>query len=380
MAPFSFIPLSAGIMRGPFYLVLWVLALLTGCHVTESLLLAGLPDAPSNALLVVDGQGPEARFGSIDTLEIDSQGNLYVLDKGPERNQGNISVLTSAAIRKITPEGKVTTLIGRGTGQTLIGNMKMIIREDILYISSAGCLLKADLKQEPPSFQAFYGTCLSEKELQRLKEQVQTTGTPISVATTFEGAYIRDIMPEKTIYFSLSPINSKGPGPYFKLLPDETVVLDPNRRYFPAEGLFGNFVMDSRGMIYGTTLAMPGPGGAGPTRLYQTSYPDISAGVPNVFHQTLYVNQLKSPGALAIDNRDYLYVLDQDGLFKRFSPQGEMVVIGNVRGLQGPKDGLIAAQKVNHQRTWLYFATLTAVYKIPLPPPLPPQGENHETK
>ena len=367
-------------MRGPFYLVLWVLALLTGCHVTESLLLAGLPDAPSNALLVSDGQGPEARFGSIDTLEIDSQGNLYVLDKGPERNQGNISVLTSAAIRKITPEGKVTTLIGRGTGQTLIGNMKMIIREDILYISSAGCLLKADLKQESPSFQAFYGTCLSEKELLSLKEQVQTTGTPIPVATTFEDAYISDIIPEKTIYFSLSPINSKGPSPYFKLLPDETLILDPNGRYFPAEGLNGNFVMDSRGMIYGTTLAMPGPGGGGPTRLYQTSYPDISAGVPNVFHQTLYVNQLKSPGALAIDNRDYLYVLDQDGLFKRFSPQGEMVVIGNMRGLQGPKDGLIADQKVNHQRTWLYFATLTAVYKIPLPPPLPPQGENHETK
>ena len=351
-------------MRGSFYLVLLVLGILTGCHVTESLLLAGLPDAASNALLVVDGQGPEARFGSIDTLEIDSLGNLYVLDKGPERNQGNISVLTSAAIRKVTPEGKVTTLIGRGTSQTLVGNMKMIIREDILYISSAGCLLKADLKQEPPTFQAFYGTCLSEKELLRLKEQVQTTGTPIPVATTFEGAYIRDIIPEKTIYFSLSPINSKGPGPYFKLLPDETVILDPNRRYFPAEGLFGNFVMDSRGMIYGNTLAMPGPGGGGPTKLYKVSYQDLSAEGPIVFQQIPY--QLESLGVLAVDSQDFLYVVDKDGLIQRFSPQGEMIVIGKRDGLQGPKEGPIAGYKVNSQRTWLYFASSTAVYKIPL--------------
>lgn len=361
----------------PASLVL-VLYLLTGCHVTQSLLLAGLSDAPSNALLVVDGQGSEARFGSIDALEIDSQGNLYILDKGPERNDRNISILTSAAIRKVTPEGKVSTLLGRGTGQTLVGNMKMIIRDDILYISSAGCLLKSDLKQEPSSFQAFYGTCLSEKELLKLKEQVQTTGTAIPVSTTFEHAYLRDIIPEKTIYFSLSPINSKGPSPYFKILPDETVVFDPNRRYFPAGSLYGNLVMDSRGMIYGNTLAMPGPGGGGPTKLYKISYQDISEGVPLVFQEI--PSQLESLGIMAIDNQDFLYVLDKDGLIKRFSPQGEMMVIGNMRGLQGPKDGLVAGQKVNPQRTWLYFASSTAVYKIPLPSPMSPKGENHETK
>jgi hypothetical protein len=131
-------------------------------------------------------------------------------------------------------------------------------------------------------------------------------------------------------------------------------------------------------MIYGNTLAMPGPGGAGPSKLYKVSYQDLSEEGPIVFQQIPY--QLESMGVLAIDNRDFLYVLNKEGLIQRFSPQGEMVVIGKRDGLQGPKGGLIAGQKVNPQRTWLYFASSTAVYKIPLPPPLPPQGENHETK
>jgi hypothetical protein len=368
-------------MRSPFYLVLLVLGLLTGCQVTESLLLAGLPDAASNALLVVDGQGPEARFGYITKLEIDSRGNLYVLDDGPERLAGNLQrFLTSRSIRQITPEGKVTTLLGRGTTQTLVGTSGMAIRNDVLYVTSAGCLLKADLKKEQPlSFNPFYGKCLSLEQVQNIQKKDSQAPDLSLNENDFWNPVIEQIMPENDLFIQFSTITDKR-GFFFRVKPDEKVILEKDRRYFPAEGLNGNFVMDSQGMIYGTTLAMPGPGGGGPTRLYQTSYPDISAGVPNVFHQTLYVNQLKSPGALAIDNLDYLYVLDQDGQFKRFSPQGEMIVIGNMRGLQGPKDGLIADQKVNPQRTWLYFATLTAVYKIPLPHPLPPKGENHETK
>ncbi|MBT9548818.1 MAG: hypothetical protein IV090_25725 [Candidatus Sericytochromatia bacterium] len=397
MDPFSFIPLSAGIMRGPFYLVLWVLelwvlALLTGCHVTESLLLAGLPDAPSNALLVVDGQGPEARFGYITKLEIDSRGNLYVLDDGPERLAGNLQrFLTSSSIRQITPEGKVTTLLGRGTTQTLVGTSGMAIRNDVLYVTSAGCLLKADLKKEQPlSFNPFYGKCLSLEQVQNIQKKESQAPDLSLNKNDFWNPVIEQIMPENNLFIRFSTITDERGfffrvdpderGFFFRVDPDEKVILEKERRYFPAEGLFGNFVMDSRGMIYGTTLAMPGPGGGGPSKSYKVSYQDLSKEGPIVFQQIPYINQSESLGVFAVDNEDFLYVLNKDGLIQRFSPQGEMVVIGKRDGLQGPKEGVIAGYKVNHQRTWLYFATLTAVYKIPLPPPLSPKGENHETK
>ena len=254
-------------------------------------------------------------------------------------------------------------------GQTLIGNLSMIIRQDILYTSSAGCLLKADLKKEPLTFTAFYGTCLTIEELTRLQEQVKKTDTPIPVENIFEYAYIYSIMPEKAIYFYLSPIGSKGPSPHFKIFPDEKIVQDSNRRYFPAESLRGNFVINSQGMIFGISEGLPGPGRASDNVLYQVSFQETLINALDFKTTPIYADKLTSPGALAVDNMDYLYVLDSDS-FKRFSPQGEMRIVGRRQGEQGPVKGPMNGPQINAQRTWLYFASSTAVYKIPLPPPV----------
>jgi len=61
--------------------------------------LAGLADNPGN----VDGTGSAARFGSPSGVAVDSGGTVYVFDTG------------WGTIRKITPDGVVTTLAGDGT-------------------------------------------------------------------------------------------------------------------------------------------------------------------------------------------------------------------------------------------------------------------------
>ena len=66
--------------------------------------LAGQAGTPGSA----DGPGPEARFNKPVGLAIDRHGTLYVADADYDGDQpGN------CMIRKVTPEGRVTTLAGR---------------------------------------------------------------------------------------------------------------------------------------------------------------------------------------------------------------------------------------------------------------------------
>ena len=57
----------------------------------------------------VDGRGPEARFATPSALAVDAAGVLYVADTG------------NHAIRRVTPDGQVTTLAGDGIAGNLDG-------------------------------------------------------------------------------------------------------------------------------------------------------------------------------------------------------------------------------------------------------------------
>jgi len=60
-----------------------------------------------------DGDGDNARFNEIQGLEIDDKGYLYVADKGAFSE----NPVSGNRIRKISPGGRVNTLLGNGIGQ-----------------------------------------------------------------------------------------------------------------------------------------------------------------------------------------------------------------------------------------------------------------------
>jgi sugar lactone lactonase YvrE len=72
--------------------------------------LAGNDNDPDGYSTAADGKGSDATFGVADGVTIDAAGNLYVGDS-----------LNPASIRKVTPDGIVTTLAGGGTGNAADG-------------------------------------------------------------------------------------------------------------------------------------------------------------------------------------------------------------------------------------------------------------------
>jgi len=73
------------------------LELLVGMAEQDVIVFAG-----AGNLAFADGQGTDARFNGIGSMAADAAGNLYIPDYG------------NNAIRKVTPDGKVTTIAGTG--------------------------------------------------------------------------------------------------------------------------------------------------------------------------------------------------------------------------------------------------------------------------
>ena len=81
-----------------------------------------------------DGRGSAARFGYPTGIAIDAAGNLYVADRGNHR------------IRKVTPEGEVSTLAGGEQGfADGQGNAARFFWPDGIAIDAAGNLYVADM-------------------------------------------------------------------------------------------------------------------------------------------------------------------------------------------------------------------------------------------
>jgi sugar lactone lactonase YvrE len=101
--------------------------------------LAGVQAVPGST----DGVGDQARFGVISAVAVDAAGNLYAADA------------THNTVRKITPAGTVTTLVGKaGSTGILLGDLPAslatpnglaIDASGFLYISAGQALLRVKL-------------------------------------------------------------------------------------------------------------------------------------------------------------------------------------------------------------------------------------------
>ncbi len=91
---------NGGILSDDYYSSSAIRKIATDGTVSTLAGAAGPTDPASTPFGFADGTGSEARFAYPDGLTVDSDGNLYVADRG------------NHAIRRVTPEGVVTTVAG----------------------------------------------------------------------------------------------------------------------------------------------------------------------------------------------------------------------------------------------------------------------------
>ena len=163
--------------KSPAYFVLVLLFLLQGCSNLQTL--AGVNGLDlwsfirtgANTKGYVDAVGGNARFEKIIAIAVDKDENVYVADQG------------NASIRKIDPQGRVTTLAGSNTPQetfnavdplkTQFVDLKgLTLWHQTLYFTVRGCIRMIDLNhpEEEMRIQTFYGKCLNANQAEPLNQ------------------------------------------------------------------------------------------------------------------------------------------------------------------------------------------------------------------
>jgi len=116
---------------------------------------------------LVDGLLTSARFYQITDMAIDSQGNIFVADGG------NLYTERHPAIRKITPEGMVSTISGghgqghkdgRGSEALFVATKFLALdSKDNIFIVDTTCIRKLEKKGEEYIASTFVGTCYDQR-------------------------------------------------------------------------------------------------------------------------------------------------------------------------------------------------------------------------
>jgi len=233
--------------------------------------LAGMPDTPGNT----DGTGAAARFNAPAGLAVDAAGNLFVADQ------------YNHTIRRITPDGAVTTFAGAagvpggtdGTGAAARFNEPIGLAFD-----RAGNLLVADA----------------------LNSTVRKI-TPAGVVTTVAGT--------PAVYGS-----ADGTGAAAQFYCPAAVAVDSKGNIFVAD-------------LYNYTVRKITPAGV-VTTLAGT------AGVVGSTDGTGPAAQFHYPYGLAVDRADNVLLAEGNSTIRHITPDGVVTTLAGTAGVWGSRDGI----------------------------------------
>jgi sugar lactone lactonase YvrE len=277
-----------------------------------------------------DGTGTAASFEYPEGIAVDASGNVYVADNG------------NSEIRKITPEGVVTTLAGKtgywgttdGTGTgALFGDPSGIVWDasGSLYVADSGGDTIRKITIPAAVVTTFAGS------LDNTYGSTDGTGTaasfhrPEGIAVDANGnAYVDD-----TSNSTIRKITPEGVVTTFAGTAGTTGSTDGTgaaARFNWPEGI----AVDASGNLY---VADPG------TETIRKITPD---GVVTTFAGQSPTATFLTPAGIAVDASGNVYVTDsQNNTIRKITPEGVVTTLAGKTGVSGSTDGTGAAARFN---------------------------------
>jgi|GEM_PF-1306116 len=307
----------------------------------------------------VDGLGSDAQFGSLTDLAIDGSGNVYVTDYD--------------TIRKITPDGTVTTLAGdtMDSGSTDgIGSNARFYHPRGIAVDASGNLYVADLgnhtiRKITPAGDVstlagkagFFGSTDGSGASARLDgPSCIVFGKSGNLYITEDsGSRIRIMTPDGTVSTYLSDnglniscmtINDSGVFFYTPGGNDDSIyTITPDGQSIRISGDGSSGYIDGRPEIYGLTSL------GGCTMDNAGNFLVLNSGfLMKITPEGAMTSLAKVGGAsthsldydpyIAVDKGGNVYVVDQDEtVVKKVTPDGSVTVFVGVAGTSGTSDG-----------------------------------------
>jgi hypothetical protein len=301
-------------------------------------LLAGAIDSAGSA----DGQGAAARFNNPGTIAVDATGNLYVSELRGVYTNGDL--IAGLNLRKVTPDGTVSTLASAGTwwgstdpshqsdqfsipsGMTFDTQGNLYIVDKFHYVSGEGFFRVggATLRKVTPSGSAslIAGESGSYGHIDGTGTQVRFSPAPGGITHDAAGnLYIAD---GDTIR---------------KATPDGTVstlatgVSEPS----PVEPVLYGIALDAGGNLYASTghntIRKVTPAGVVMTL---AGMADVQGSVDGIGSSARF----GLPGAMTIDPAGNLYVSDvRNATIRKVAPDGTVSTVAGTSGQPGIRLG-----------------------------------------
>ena len=257
-----------------------------------------------------DGIGENTKFGHSLNMAIDKDGNLFVADNSNHR------------IRKVTPDGQVTTFSGNGENANRDGNLKTASFELFrdMKFDSKGNLFVADkdtIRKITPDGEVTTFTIIIESKGKKIDY-----GSPNSMfIDKKDNIYL---LKDSTLYKS----SSEGDGEKYDL---ESKIPEKIPGFHNYGGLyFSQIIVDKEGNIY-LLVIITGDS------------PDI--GVIYKITPDNKIKKLPSAGTMTIDEKNSIYVSNINGIYK---------ISQNIKDIREVKE-------ISKFRSW-FFTYFNSIY------------------